>query len=278
MKTSSIIGLALAGAAMTTGGLVGRRLLVDRRLAAREARLHLPPPRATFDMAMVADLPAPARRYFRHAIAPGTPLARTVEIVQRGSMLPTPGGARVDLAAHEVLTPERGFLWRARLRMGPIPVRVVDFYLDDDGEVNVELFGAVPMQSASGPDVARSARGRTLGEALWVPSALLPRPGVTWDAVDDHHARVTLTLDGEAIPLTLEVDDDGRLRTLTMRRYGNVGVPDWQPIPYGFTVERETAFGGYTIPSRICGGWWFGTARYDPAAASTFEVLDATYS
>jgi hypothetical protein len=241
-------------------------------------RLRLPPTRKTFDLAMVADLPAPARRYFRHAIAVGTPLARTVELVQRGSMLPKPGGSRVNLSAREVLTPKRGFVWRARFRMGPIPVRVVDYYLGSTGGVSVELFGAVPLQSESGPTVARSSRGRTLGEALWVPSALLPAAGATWDAMDDHRARVTLTLDGESIPLTLEIGDEGRLRTLTMRRYGNVGVPDWQAIPYGFAVERETTFGGYTIPSRICGGWWFGTSRYDPAAASTFEVLDAHYS
>jgi hypothetical protein len=101
---------------------------------------------------------------------------------------------------------------------------------------------------------------------------------VAWDALDDHHARVTLTLDGETIPLTLEIDDDGRLRMLTMRRYGNVGVPDWQPIPYGFAVERETTFAGYTIPSCIRGGWWFGTAHYDPGAASIFAILDAHYS
>lgn len=227
---------------------------------------------------MVDGLPPPARRYLQHAIAPGTPLARTVELVQRGSMLPKPGGARVELSAHEVLTPERGFVWRARLRMGPIPVRVVDHYLDGEGGVRVELFGGIPLQSESGADVARSSRGRTLGEALWVPSALLPGPNVAREAVDDDHACVTLTLDGEAVPLTLAVDADGHLRTLTMRRYGNVGVPDWQPLPYGFAIEREATFGGYTIPSRLRGGWWFGTDRYDPAAASTFEILDAHYS
>ena len=65
---------------------------------------------------------------------------------------------------------------------------------------------------------------------------------------------------------------------LTMQRYGNVGVPRWQHIPYGFSMEEEATFGGYTIPSKIRGGWWFGTERYDPEAASTFEIVDAVYS
>ena len=35
------------------------------------------------------------------------------------------------------------------------------------------------------------------------------------------------------------------------------------------------AFDGYTIPTRVRGGWWYGTERYDPAGASLLRVLDA---
>ena len=60
-----------------------------------------------------------------------------------------------------------------------------------------------------------------------------------------------------------------------MLRHGNVGVDSWQPIPYGVEVLADATFGGYTIPTRLRGGWWYGTERYDPAGASLLRVLDA---
>jgi hypothetical protein len=39
-----------------------------------------------FDPALVAELPEPARRWLTHAIAPGVPLARSVELSMRGEI------------------------------------------------------------------------------------------------------------------------------------------------------------------------------------------------
>ncbi|MEX0822043.1 MAG: hypothetical protein WD021_07845 [Rhodothermales bacterium] len=47
--------------------------------------------------------------------------------------------------------------------------------------------------------------------------------------------------------------------------------------PYGFEVEEERTFGGYTIPSRIRGGWWYGTDRFRDEDAAEFNVLHAAY-
>ena len=62
-----------------------------------------------------------------------------------------------------------------------------------------------------------------------------------------------------------------------MIRYGDVGVDTWQPIPYGFAVEDEQTFGGYTIPSLLHGGWWYGTDRYDAQGASRFRIHEASF-
>ena len=62
-----------------------------------------------------------------------------------------------------------------------------------------------------------------------------------------------------------------------MERHGDVGVEWWGPIPYGFAVEEERTFEGYTIPTRVRGGWWYGTERYDVADASLFRVVDARF-
>ena len=50
----------------------------------------------------------------------------------------------------------------------------------------METLGLVPIIRAAGPDVARSAAGRAAAEAVWVPTALLPRYGAHWCTEDDH--------------------------------------------------------------------------------------------
>lgn len=231
----------------------------------------------TFDEAIIRDLPEPAQRYFLHAAETGAILASFVRIRMIGWMSPKAGRAPLELVADEILRPDRGFVWTAALRVGPVPVRVRDHYVDGEGGVSVRALGIIPVERARDRHVARSARHRAAAESVWVPSMLLPTAGAMWEAVDDTHVRVTVTIDEEAVPLTLSLDDKGGLLEIRMMRYGSEGVDDWQLIPYGFRVEEERRFGGYTIPSKIRGGWWYGTERFDPASSATFVVIDAQF-
>lgn len=263
----------VAGAAL---GLGMRRIRKEHRIAQLERALREEEAEATFSEALVEGLPAPARRYFLHAIQPGTPLARSVQLRISGRMRPREGAGLVDLTAQETLAPPRGFVWTARLKMGPVSLRVRDHYAHGEGAVTIHALGLVPVGRSTGPAVTRSSRHRLAGESVWLPPALLPGSGATWEAVDETHARVTLTVDGEPIALTLQVDEAGRLQEVTMARYGDVGVETWQLIPYGFAVEEEQTFDGYTIPSVLRGGWWYGTDRYDAAGASRFRIHEAS--
>ncbi len=279
MRTLPRIALWTLGGLVASGlALYARRTSEDRAIERVEYALAAAPsfaPRFAEDH--VADLPEPARRYLRHAIAPGTPLAPFVRLRMDGTMRPTPDGAPLDLTADEVLAPRHGFVWTARARMAGLPVRVRDHYAEGRGGVRVHLLGLVPIPFPSEPeDIARSSRGRLIGEAVWCPAALVGA-GVTWEALDADRARFTLTVDGEAVAVTLRIAASGALREVTLDRWGDVGVDQFQPIPYGFAVEEERTFGGVTIPTRIRGGWWYGTARYDEAAAASFTVTQARF-
>jgi hypothetical protein len=266
---------------LTVVALGIRQRLLVRRERVIERLLEKPiggEPAPTFDPDMVAELPAPARRYLRHTIAEGTPLARSVRLTMQGRMRPSSDASPMALTIEQLLVPWHGFLWWAQVDSGPLMIRVTDHYAEEDGAVRVAaLGGLVPMGTESGSDVTRSSRHRLAAESVWLPAAFLPAAGARWTAVDDQRARVTLTIDGEAIPLTLRVDEVGRLRELTMERHGNEGRTDWGPTPYGFAVEAESTFEGYTIPSQLRGGWWYGSEHYDEAGASEFTLTDATY-
>ena len=264
-------GIVVAGAL----GLAARRAASDRHARQAEADLFAvdaPPP--VYSEARVDDLPEPARRYLRHAIAPGTPLAPACRLWMDGTMTPTPGAAPTRLTAVETLAPRRGFVWTAHARMNGLPVRVRDHYLQNDGGIDVVAVGLVPVPLASGPDVTRSSRGRLVGEAVWCPTALV-HPDVAWEAVDDDRARFTIRVDGDPVAVTIRVDADGALREVGLDRWGDPDGEAPRLHPYGFRVEAEGTFDGVTIPTRITGGWGYGTGAYDPATAASFIVRRA---
>jgi hypothetical protein len=81
MSTWTKVAVGAAGVAtLSTLALGIRRVAVDRRLARTEQALRAEKPREVFSEALVNDLPAPAQRYFRHAIQPGPRLARSVRL------------------------------------------------------------------------------------------------------------------------------------------------------------------------------------------------------
>lgn len=268
-----------AGAVVVAGGValagLAGRAAEHRRVRELETALEPTPPRGRFDESRLAGLPEPARRYLAHAIEPGAPLHTTVRLRMAGTMRPRPGAPRFAFRAEELLVDGTGFLWDARGHAGPVVLRVTDHLVAGRGAVHVALCGAFPMTTASGPDVARSSAHRLAAEHIWMPTALVPGPRVRWEAVDESRARVIVAVGAEQVPVTLEVAGTGRLESLSMERHGDVGGSGWGPTPYGMALESETTFDGCTIPTRLRGGWWYGTGRHDPDDASTLEVRDA---
>ena len=268
--------------ALGIGILAGVSVVIDSRAAAHQARLlrnhfRFPAEDTGFSPELVADLPEPVQRYFLHAIAPGTPLARSVRLTISGRMRPRPDAAHLDLTAKETLAPPLGMVWEARTAMGPIPVHIVDCHFQGAGRIEGRVAGLLAVMRGDGIHISRSSRHRVAIEAIWVPSTLLPQHGTAWTAVDDDLIRYEITVDGEAIPVMLRIDGEGRVGEATMERYGDVNVPDYQLIPYGYAAVAEAEFGGYTIPSRLVGGWWYGSDDYDEDGASEFIIEDAIY-
>lgn len=264
-KTLKVAGLAGLGLAAGAVGLVLRgradrrniERLWNRLLTASEDDLQ------RFDEQMTAGLPAPAQRYFRHALAPGTPLAHAVTLEMEGVIRLKPDGPWMEMNARQVLAPPRGFVWEVTIQQGLLHFSGADYYAHDDGGQRFYLWGVVPFVQGSGPDVTRSARERLAVESILNPASLLPQRGVVWEALGDRTARATLPIDGEEIPLTLTVGDDGDLQSVVMDRWGDPkGDGHFERRPFGAGIIEEQVFGGYTIPTRLHAGWWFGMASY----------------
>ena len=218
------------------------------------------PPTETFTEATVAHLPEPVQRYFRHAIAPNTPLAHTVDLTMTGSF--KMGKNWVPMRATERLS-ARGFVWKAAIGQGLMKFFGSDSYYQGRGQMHFALWNLFTVANDSSPDIARSAIGRLAGELIWLPSALLPQRGVTWEAIANNTIRASFSIDEEPISMTLTIDSDGRVLSTSYLRWGDQ-MPDRNHtyIPFGGDMVAERTFGGFRIPSQSHIGWWYGSNQY----------------
>jgi hypothetical protein len=218
---------------------VGLGVLLAARLAARRLRTHQSTQRVdalyrpastgrkeTFDPTDLKDLPAPVRRYLQSAIPEGRTLVDTARIEQTGQLRTGDGSSPwypFDATHHVTVSPP-GFFWDATVRFAPlVTVSVRDSVCTGEGSGAISLWGVVPLDSAtSSPELVEAELQRYLAEAVWYPTALLPREGVEWEPVDDQSAKATVEYGGVSASLTFVFDDEG-VQQVEGERYRRVG-------------------------------------------------------
>src|SRR6266508_1219923 len=105
-----------------------------------------------------------------------------------------------------------------------------------------KLLGLLPLVHADGPEVTRSAVGRAAAEAVWVPTALLPRFGVDWSAADPGHITARYRID------TVKVE-----------------------------ITAYATFDGLSIPSAGRFGWFFGTDRWSQGEFFRYQITQLQF-
>ncbi len=228
-----------------------------------------------FSAALVSELPEPVRRWLLHAIADGTLLVRSARLRMHGEIRL---GRWAAFTAVQRLSVADGFVWAATARPFGLPVHGFDRWTRGTGETRWRLFGAVPVMSATGEDVTRSAAGRHAGEMLVaLPSAALA-PEVSWHPLDTHRALATVRVGSGTQEVTVTVGPDGALTESVMQRWGPLGHGAYGMQPFGVTLHEELVVDGMRIPRRITAGWHYGTARWPVGQFIRWTVDDARFS
>lgn len=233
---------------------------------------------ATFDPRQAESLPEPARRWLRHAIAPGTPLRRGLVARQHGQIRL---GRWFPFRSRQALAAREGYVWVAASRIFGLPVFGYDALAAGSGELTHRLLGLVPVVSGSGPDIARSAAGRLTSELVWTPGALLD-PDIRWKQLDENAvlALVPRLANGEVDEvdeLTLTVDDSGSLQCVLVQRWAAVGKEPFGWHSFGAVMHAERSVGGYTVPVRFTAGYDDWLADPDERAFLRMTVDDLTF-
>ncbi len=170
-------------------------------------------------------------------------------------------GTWKSFTAHQILSPD-GFIWAATAGRFPMRISGSDRYTNGTGEMRWRMFGVVPVMTASGPDTTRSSAGRHASEAVALVPGAAFGPDVVWSGIDDDRAIATIAIGAFTHDVTIDVDEYGALRTVTLPRWGSPDKNAHQIHTFGVMCEAETTFGGYTVPSTMRAGWWLGTERW----------------
>ena len=230
------------------------------------------PPAEPFDVAMLVDLPEPARRWLTRAVAPGTPLWRSVELTMHSEIRL---GSWRRFTATQVAAPAAGYIWAARASIFGVPVVGYDRLSSGTAEMRWRLLGLIPVMTAQGPDITRSAAGRLASEFVMVPTTF---GAATWRPGDRPDTAVaTWRIGAEQVDVEVRVGADGQLLDVLLQRWSNAGGGPFGYHPFGVTVEAERTFAGITVPSTLRAGWWWGTDRQGEGEFFRARITDAIF-
>jgi len=204
-------------------------------------------------------LPEVARRYLDHAIAPQTPLASAVRLRMHGEIKLKNW---IPFKAEQVICWEHGLIWSATAWMNGLPIIGSDRILDGIGAMQWKLLGLFPVMTASGSDITRSAAGRLQAESIWLPSVFC-RDDVAWTSLDSSHLHASFVVQREKAELDFNLEQTGRLKTVKLPRWGNPEGAESHYVDFGAIIEEEGIFSGYTIPTCLRVGWYFGSDRFE---------------
>lgn len=153
------------------------------------------------------------------------------------------------------------FTWDARVRVLPfVHIRVQDGYDAGRGSGRVSLLSAIRIAERSGtPELSSGALHRYLAEAVWYPTALLPRSNLVWTPVDDSRAVATLTDHATTVSLEFRFDEAGEVAAvLAEGRWGTFGGR-FMKLPWAGRFGEYRRMDGMLVPTRGEAAWcWSG--------------------
>lgn len=262
----SVTGIAVAIRQRTFGNRIDREietLLATARTPStrivRESDLHV--------------LPAPVQRWLRTSGVVGTAIPTTVRLSQEGEFRLGANKPWMPFhATQHYTTNPPGYLWQVSMRMFPlIDVAGRDRYFEGTGEIEMRLASIIPVARASGGNLDRASLLRYLNEMMWFPAAAI-LPNISWEAIDDTHARATLTDADRSVSAIFVFDDQDRLIDMTAERWND---SEQTERPWSTPLSAWGEFEDIVVPIAGIGRWGAGEDIYDYIR---LRITDLTYT
>ena len=195
-------------------------------------------------------LPTPVKRWLESSGVVGRARTRAVRLRQLGELRTAPDQAYMPARADQYFSVQPpAFVWRVRVPMlRVVPVAGRDSYLGGSGHMTIKLASLLPIVDAEGAAIDQGTLLRFLGEMVWFPSAALI-PEISWQAIDDHSARASMSYRGASGSAIFNVDANGHVTQLSAERY--MDRPEGaQLTPWSVRCTEWKRFDGIEVPSR----------------------------
>jgi hypothetical protein len=197
---------------------------------------------------MLEGLPEPVQRYLTYTGVIDKPWVHSVFLKQTGRFRQSVDQPWMPMAAEQTYSVDPpGFVWDARFKMAGLPLlRARDAYEDGHGHMYGKLAGLFTVFDVRGEQLDQGAMLRYLSEMIWFPSAFLG-DNISWESLDDHSARVTLSDRGKEVSGVLYFDTEGRVTNFTTQRYREVDG-DFSLDPWSTPIGRYGTLAGLNLP------------------------------
>ncbi len=275
------VAILMVLALTTLVGLRVWRFADDRSLRQHWETLQRTAPTGSasrFRPEMVADLPAPVQRYFRAVIEPETVLRTVAQINMHGqiSLGTKASHSYKPMRACQLLAAPDGFIWYVQIGEGLPHLIGSDAAFPNGSWTRFWLGGIIPVaRTGNDADHQRSSFGRYIAEAVfWTPAALLPSDSVQWDAHGANDVSVTVSHRGQSQTVNLRLNDQGLPVQVRFKRWSDAnpaGEYQWQS--FGGDLSEFKSFDGFTVPTRVDAGNFFGGQDYFPFYQATVDTV-----
>ena len=276
LKTAGIVLAASLAALCATVAYQVRRTEADiARFEERVTSLARTRPAPAWDPARLSSLPAPVQRYFRFTFPDGVPGYTVARLSASGQFRRPLTEAFNATTARQVIaagTPALMFSATTPILPG-VWARAYDYFANGQMEMKARILSTLTVvDEKETPALNQISLRRWLLESALYPAALLPGGHVTWEPVDDEHARAVVHWGGMRAAMLARFGASGRMTEMRAETDGDLSTP-YHGSGEHVARANEQRVGGQTIPldftiSRMAGGklYPFWKGRVDSIA------------
>lgn len=201
----------------------------------------------TFHYEQLSELPGPVKAYFRYALEKGQPYLSQLRLKHTGRFKTGVNKGWIDIKGEQYFTAHPpGFLWIGKTKA----FKATDSYVSNQGNLSVYLFGFLRIVNSKGKTMDQAELLRWLGESVWMPTNLLLNDYISWSAIDDSTAKLTMNYSGISVYYDVHFNDIGQITKLETERYMDDAKKKWIG-----KVDNYQKINGMMLPTSIKASW-----------------------